>query len=330
MNKVPTRVDGRFWLEDILGSGSYAVVYRTQNFLNDDLVAIKLEPLTSHPSSVECEYHILKRLEDGVGIPHAIWFSRESMYHALALELLGPSLHDLFKAHDRKFNLHTVVNLRDQLLSCLEHIHSYNYIHGDIKPQNVLLGLGNLSQTLFVINFSITKKYWNAATKTHIPFCQGRHLTGTPTFASINNHLGLEPGHCDNLESLFSHEKLFSSDILECKVDTTITVLCDGVPSEFANLLVYSQSLSFSEDPDYDYLRSLLHSIHTTEICFLDFIKPNDPAIHSPTSNVHLVAEAASLCPLKATPVCKSTHVVCLRNGSLPLQLLLPHVGKRN
>ncbi|KAG1797306.1 kinase-like domain-containing protein [Suillus plorans] len=325
MNKVPTRVDGRFRLEDILGSGSYAVVYHAQNFFNDDLVAIKLEPLTSHPSSVERKYHILKRLEDGVGIPCAIWFGRESTYHALALELLGPSLHDLFKAHDRKFNLHTVVNLGEQLLSRLEHIHSYNYIHGDIKPQNVLLGLGDLSQTLFVVNFGIAKKYWNAATETHIPFRQGRRLTGTPAFASINNHLGLEPGCRDDLESLSymliyfmrgtlpwltsSHEKLSSSDILERKVDTTITVLCDGVPSEFANLLVYSRSLSFSEDPDYDYLRSLLHGLRTTETCFLDFIQPNDPVIHSPTSNIHLVAEAASLCLPKATPVCKSTRV---------------------
>ncbi|KAG2061506.1 kinase-like protein, partial [Suillus hirtellus] len=264
-------------------------------------------------------------LEDGVGIPHAIWFGRESMYHTLALELLGPSLHDLFKAHDRKFNLHTVVNLGEQLLSHLEHIHSYNYIHGDIKPQNVLLGLGDLSQTLFVVDFGIAKKYWNAATETHIPFRQGRCLTGMPAFASINNHLGLEPGHHDDLESLSymliyfmcgtlpwltsSHEKLSSSDILERKVDTTIAVLCDGAPSEFANLLVYSRSLSFSEDPDYDYLHSLLHGLHTTETCFLDFIQPTDPVIHSPTSNIHLVAEAASLCLPKATPVCKSTCV---------------------
>ncbi|KAG1842710.1 kinase-like domain-containing protein [Suillus tomentosus] len=289
MNKVPTRVDGRFWLEDILGSGSYAVVYRAQNFLNDDLVAIKLEPLTSHPSSVE----------HGVGIPRAIWFGRESTYHVLALELLGPSLHDLFKAHDRKFNLHTVVNLGEQLLSRLEHIHSYNYIHGDIKPQNVLLGLGDLSQTLFVVDFGIAKKYWNAATETHIPFRQGRHLTGTPAFASINNHLGLEPGRRDDLESLSymliyfirgtlpwltsSHEKLSSSDILERKVDTTIAVLCDGVPSEFANLLVYSRSLSFSEDPDYDYLRSLLHGLRTTET-----LRPrNGPLPPSTTSAPH-------------------------------------------
>ncbi|KAG2745568.1 hypothetical protein P692DRAFT_20741324, partial [Suillus brevipes Sb2] len=67
--KAPNRIDGRFRLEDILGSGSYAVVYRAQNFLNDDIVAIKLEPVTNKPSSVEHEHEILKQLEGGVGIP---------------------------------------------------------------------------------------------------------------------------------------------------------------------------------------------------------------------------------------------------------------------
>ncbi|KIK33484.1 hypothetical protein CY34DRAFT_99510, partial [Suillus luteus UH-Slu-Lm8-n1] len=116
MSKVPARVDGRFRLGNILGSGSYAVVYHARNFLNDDVVAIKLEPLTSRPSSVERKYKILKRLGNGVGIPHVIWFSRESTFHALALELLGPSLHDIFKARNRQFSLHTIVNIGDQLV----------------------------------------------------------------------------------------------------------------------------------------------------------------------------------------------------------------------
>jgi hypothetical protein len=66
---------------------------------------------------VEREYHILKQLEGGVGIPRALWFGRVSAYHALVLNLLGPSLQDLFLARSRKFCLHTVVDLGDQLVS---------------------------------------------------------------------------------------------------------------------------------------------------------------------------------------------------------------------
>ncbi|KAG1789486.1 kinase-like domain-containing protein, partial [Suillus plorans] len=252
-------VDGRFRLGDVVGSGSYGVVYHAKNIIKDDTVAIKLELIANHSSSVQHEYTILKRLEGGVGIPRALWFSRESAYHALVLDLLGPSLHDLFLSHNQKFSLHTVVNLGDQLLSCLEYIHSHNCVHGDIKPQNVLVGLGHLKHTTFIIDFGIVKEYWDTATKVHIPFHQNQCLTGTPTFASINNHLlGVDLGRRDDLESLTymliyllhgslpwltsNHEKLSSCSILERKVNTTIEVLCDGIPVEFASILIYTRS----------------------------------------------------------------------------------------
>lgn len=66
---------------------------------------------------MEREYHILKQLEGGVGIPGVHWFGRESTHHALVLDLLGPSLQDIFIARNRKFSLHTVVDLGEQLVS---------------------------------------------------------------------------------------------------------------------------------------------------------------------------------------------------------------------
>ncbi|KAG1893703.1 kinase-like protein [Suillus fuscotomentosus] len=319
MHKVPTRIDGQFRLEDILGSGSYAVVYRAKNFLDDDTVAIKLEPVTVNSSSLEHKHQILKQLEGGVGIPHAIWFGRESMYYALALDLLGPLLHELFVACNHKFSLQTVLNLGDQLLSRLEYIHLHDYVHGDMKPQNVLMDSSR--QTAHIIDFGIAKRYRNTATKSHIPFRRGQHLTGTPAFASINNHLGLEPGRRDDLELLAymliyflrgslpwlhgDQERLSSSWILERKVDTTIADLCDGIPTAFANILVYSRSLLFSEDPDYDHLRSLLHHLHTAgpapAAYSLDFDYPIAPSPQCPQ------ASESVLCLPKATPLRRST-----------------------
>ncbi|KAG2069508.1 hypothetical protein BDR04DRAFT_1156533 [Suillus decipiens] len=40
-------------------------MYHAQNFLND-IIAVKLEPVTNNTSSVKHEYHILKQLEGGV------------------------------------------------------------------------------------------------------------------------------------------------------------------------------------------------------------------------------------------------------------------------
>ncbi|KAG1880678.1 kinase-like domain-containing protein [Suillus tomentosus] len=159
MNSIPTQVNGRFRLGDILRSGSYGVVYHAQNIINNDELAVKLKPLINNSSSLEQEYNILKELEGGVGIPCAIWFGREATYDALVLDLLGPSLHDLFLVCKRKFNLHTILNIGDQLLSFLEYIHSHNYVHGDIKPQNILVGRGALQKTVFVVDFGIAREY---------------------------------------------------------------------------------------------------------------------------------------------------------------------------
>ena len=52
-----------------------------------------------------------------VGIPSIKWCGTEGDYNVLVMELLGPSLEDLFNFCSRKFSLKTVLLLADQLVS---------------------------------------------------------------------------------------------------------------------------------------------------------------------------------------------------------------------
>ena len=52
-----------------------------------------------------------------VGIPHLKWCGSEGDYNVLVMELLGPSLEDLFNFCSRKFSIKTVLLLADQLVS---------------------------------------------------------------------------------------------------------------------------------------------------------------------------------------------------------------------
>lgn len=74
-----------------------------------------------HPQ-LEYESKVYKTLAGGVGVPFVRWFGTECDYNAMVLDLLGPSLEDLFNFCNRKFSLKTVLLLADQLVSRFTHI----------------------------------------------------------------------------------------------------------------------------------------------------------------------------------------------------------------
>uniref|UniRef100_A0A673J6Z1 non-specific serine/threonine protein kinase n=1 Tax=Sinocyclocheilus rhinocerous TaxID=307959 RepID=A0A673J6Z1_9TELE len=284
------RVGSKYRLGRKIGSGSFGDIYLGANITSGEEVAIKLESVkTKHPQ-LHIESKFYKMMQGGVGIPSIKWCGAEGDYNVMVMELLGPSLEDLFNFCSRKFTLKTVLLLADQMISRIEYIHSKNFIHRDIKPDNFLMGLGKKGNLVYIIDFGLAKKYRDARTHQHIPYRENKNLTGTARYASINTHLGIEQSRRDDLESLGYVLMYFNlgslpwqglkaatkrqkyERISEKKMSTPIEVLCKGYPSEFSTYMNLCRSLRFDDKPDYSYLRQLFRNLFHRQGFSYDYV----------------------------------------------------------
>ncbi len=88
------------------------------------------------------------------------------------------------------------------MINRIEYLHKFHYVHRDIKPENFIIGQGEKSNIIYLIDFGLSKLYKNNKNHQHIPYRDGRKLTGTVRYVSINTHLGVEQSRSDDLESL--------------------------------------------------------------------------------------------------------------------------------
>ena len=196
----------------------------------------------------------------------------------MIMECLGRNLDQIFQNQKYNFSLKTICLLGEQMYSRIEYFHSKNFIHRDIKPENFIMGTLEYNKTVYLIDFGLAKRYKNK-NGLHIPYRDGKSLTGTLRYASCNTHLGIEQSRRDDIESIgyvllyffkkdlpwmgvkAKNDKERFKKVLEIKINTKLDDICEGIPKEIGLIIQYSRDLKFDERPDYKLINRLIRGI---------------------------------------------------------------------
>lgn len=312
-SEYKTRLIERF------AGGSFGELYRGELLQFDNKqVAVKVEP----QGNANCNFllqegAVYRNLEGGAGIPKVYWFGfHGAEYRALVMDLLGPTLEDLFYLCKRHFSMKTLLMLTGKMLDILQHVHSRSYVHRDISPSNFVFGCAENESNLYLIDFGHAKKFTSGSfmMARRNSFNVAKAVVGTPRFISIHAHLGHEEAPRDDLEALgyiliylargvlpwqgikarSMPEKL--NKIAEIKMNTSPEELCKGLPQEFAVYFNYVRGLKLHEEPDYAGIKQLFQSLAekldiTYDDCF-DWTKDQTTATSSSVSDPKTIPAA--------------------------------------
>ena len=244
----------KYKVKNFKESSKLCWTFQGVNVKNNEPIFIKIEKKNLKYNFLESEAYCLINLK-GFGIPRIISYGKIGIYNILVEELLGKSLYELWWLRNKKEKsiLKNVCMVALQALDRLEYIHSKNYIHRDIKPQNFVNGRKD-PNIIYIIDFGFSHQYKSSRTGKHIKFKSKNLTMGSLSYLSINANIGYEASRRDDLESLgymlifLAKENLPWLTIEDLKVNniikfkkiynlkktTSVEKLCEGLPEEFA------------------------------------------------------------------------------------------------
>ncbi|KAG7033670.1 Casein kinase 1-like protein HD16 [Cucurbita argyrosperma subsp. argyrosperma] len=265
-------------------------------------VALKLE----HHNSKGCSYgppyewQVYSALNGCYGIPWVHYKGRQGDFYILVMDMLGPSLWDVWNTLGQSMSPSMVACIAVEAISILEKLHMKGFVHGDVKPENFLLGQAGTAdeKKLYLIDlglvhylivdflyfiarstimFGSASKWKDVASGQHVEYDQRPDIfRGTIRYASVHAHLGRTGSRRDDLESL-AYTLIFlikgrlpwqgyqgdNKSFLVCKkkMVTSPELMCCFCPAPFKQFLEAVINMKFDEEPNYSKLISFFEGL---------------------------------------------------------------------
>jgi len=262
----------RWRIQHLIGRGGFSEVYKAQ--AADEDVAIKVTRADDElrARTLILEQLVLSALRGIVHIPRLIASGTEAGKTYIVMELLGKNLHVLRKeSPGSHFSVATTLGIGLQCVDVLQTLHGIGYLHRDVKPANLCVGLHIKRQRrrVFLLDFGLAKKY----TDDDGNILQARQRVGprgTPRYASLNSHHYKDPGRVDDFWCLYYsliemvegqlpwRAEKKSEKIREMKERSPPASLCSRMTECMAKLDAYLTTLGRDDTPDYLRIKAIL------------------------------------------------------------------------
>ncbi|KAK4769134.1 hypothetical protein SAY86_027284 [Trapa natans] len=244
-------------------------------------VALKFE----HRNSKGCSYgppyewQVYNTLNGCYGIPWVHYKGRQGDFYILVMDMLGPSLWDVWNSLGQSMSPSMAACFAVEAISILEKLHLRGFVHGDVKPENFLLGLPGSAdeKKLYLIDLGLASRWKDATSGQHVDYDQRPDVfRGTIRYASVHAHLGRTGSRRDDLESL-AYTLIFllkgrlpwqgyqgdNKSFLVCKkkMGTSPELMCCFCPEPFKKFLEAVTNMKFDEEPNYSKLISFFECL---------------------------------------------------------------------
>ncbi|MCL6457308.1 MAG: protein kinase, partial [Gorillibacterium sp.] len=135
---------GRYEILDRIGGGGMALVYKARDILLNRIVAVKVLR-SQFVNDEEFIQRFRREAQSAAALSHPNIVSiydvgqREDIHYIVMEYVEGRTLNDLIKER-APLQVEEAINIAAQICDALDHAHSNQIIHRDIKPHNILLG----------------------------------------------------------------------------------------------------------------------------------------------------------------------------------------------
>ncbi|TKR72621.1 hypothetical protein L596_020039 [Steinernema carpocapsae] len=194
----------KFEVVRMIGGGGFGQIYGALDMDKEQLVAIKVEPSDHDPGRMVLEQKVLATLKGKSFIPAILGSGTfDAKFNFIVMELLGKNLSELRRRQpSRRLSLASVFRVGQQATTALRTLHEAGYIHRDVKPSNMCIGLNEKSRQIFLVDFGMCRQFRNPKGEKRRPR-RSPGFRGTVKYASLNVHELKEQSVVDDFISLY-------------------------------------------------------------------------------------------------------------------------------